>query len=121
MLAEIAVSLLMTLSINGGADEPAMDYLGTYEISAYSAYEGGGENLGTASGMEPVPWYTVATSEDYPFGTVLYIEDVGEVVVADRGGPTIQSGGRIDLFVGWEDPEVWGLQTKEVYLVRWPQ
>lgn len=115
-LAAIAVSLLMTLAVS--AEQPQMEYIGTFEISAYSAYEGGGENLGTASGMEPVPWYTVATSSDYPFGTILYIEDVGEVVVADRGGALIQSGQRIDLFVGWDDPEVWGLQTKKVYRVK---
>lgn len=115
-LATVLLSALMAVSV--AVEQPPMEYIGTYEISAYSAYEGGGENLGTASGMEPIPWYTVAISEEYPFGTILYIEDVGEVVVADRGGELIQSGQRIDLFVGWDDPEVWGLQNKKVYLVK---
>lgn len=120
MVAEILISAILSFTTATSFDQPSMEYVGTYEISAYSAYEGGGENLGTASGIEPTPWYTVATSEEYPFGTVLYIEDVGEVMVADRGGATIQSGERIDLYLGWDDPEIWGLQTKKVYLIEMP-
>lgn len=113
MLAEVLISLILIAT-----PAPSMEYMGTYEITAYNVYEGGGENYYTASGMEPVAWYTCATSSEIPFGTVLYIEDIGEVVVADRGGPTIENGGRIDVFVGTDDCEVIGLQTKDVYIVR---
>lgn len=99
--------------------EPQMEFIGTYEITAYNVYEGGGENYGTASGMQPQAWYTVATSSWIPFGTILYIEDYGEFIVADRGGPTIESGQRIDVFVGTDDCEAIGLQTKDVYIVRY--
>ena len=111
MIASVILSLIM-------ATTPVYEYMGTYEITAYNVYEGGGENYYTASGMEPVAWYTCATTSAIPFGTILYIEDIGEVIVADRGGPTIESGQRIDVFVGTDSCETIGLQTKDVYIVR---
>lgn len=124
MIAELLLGVMIAVQAAPMPAEPAeqepwLDYMGTYEITAYNVYEGGGENYGTASGMEPVAWYTCATSSDIPFGTVLYIEDYGEFIVADRGGPTIESGERIDVFVGTDDCEAIGLQTKDVYIVRY--
>jgi hypothetical protein len=43
-----------------------MQYVGDYTVSAYNFSEGGGENYFTAGGYEPVPYYTVAASEDFP-------------------------------------------------------
>lgn len=94
---------------------PQMEYLGTYEITAYSYYEGGGENYQTAGGYEPRPWYTVAATEDIPLGTMLWIEGIGEVQVQDRGA---FPEGVIDLHIGDGDPEQFGRQTREVYRIR---
>lgn len=101
------------------AEAPEMEYLGAMEITAYNVYEGGGENLSTASGMEPVAWHTCAAPSWIPFGTVLYVDGIGELVVADRGGGSVE-GGRIDVFVGTDPCESIGLAVRDVYIVRQP-
>lgn len=110
----IAISAMMSLT-PVGSSPPEKDYIGTITISAYSVDEGGGENHYTASGAEPKPYKTIATSDEFPFGTRLYIEGIGECVVEDRGGSLIQSGERIDLFIGEDDCESFGLQERKVY------
>ena len=86
--------------------------VGTYTISAYSYSEGYGENYKTAGGYPPEPYYTIATTEDYRIGEKLYIDGVGEVQVQDRGNfPT----NRIDLHIGRDNPENFGLQNRRVY------
>lgn len=92
-----------------------MTYIGDMTISAYSIDEGNGENKTTASGNEPKAYKTIATSNEFPFGTHLYIEGIGECVVEDRGGELIQSGERIDLFIGEDNPEDFGLKERKVY------
>lgn len=117
MFGEIAISLLLTFS-TPPSQTPDMELVGEYTISAYTLYEGGGENETTASGVAPREYITVAASSDYPFGTVLYIEGIGEVRVEDRGGSLIESGERIDLFIGTDNAEEFGLQKRKVYLVK---
>lgn len=94
---------------------PVMEYVGDYRVTAYAYYEGGGENYSTASGATPVPYYTVATGEEFPFGTVLYIEDIGYVEVQDRGG---FDAGIIDLHIGWDSMESFEDRKRAVYIVR---
>ena len=95
--------------------EPVMEYVGDYRVTAYAYYEGGGENYSTASGATPVPYYTVATGSEFDFGTILYIEGIGEVEVEDRGG---FSEGIIDLHIGDTPMSEFDDRVREVYIVR---
>lgn len=97
-------------------EEPAMEYVGDYRITAYAFYEGGGENYYTAGGYEPVPYWTCATTEEFDFGTVLYIEGIGEVQVQDRGG---FAPGIIDLHIGWDSMDSFEDKTRAVYIVHY--
>ena len=94
---------------------PAMEYCGDYRVTAYAYYEGGEENYYTASGATPVPYYTVATGDEFPFGTVLYIEGIGYVEVQDRGG---FGDGIIDLHIGDTPMSEFEDRTRAVYIVR---
>ena len=96
--------------------EPSMEYAGDYRVTAYAYYEGNGENYSTASGATPVPYYTVATGEEFDFGTVLYIEGIGEVQVQDRGG---FGPGIIDLHIGDDPMESFEDTTRAVYIVHY--
>lgn len=95
--------------------EPEMEYVGDYRVTAFAFYEGDGENYYTASGAEPVPYYTCATTEEFPFGTLLYIEDIGIVEVQDRGA---FPEGTIDLLIGDDPMSSFDDRTREVYIVR---
>lgn len=94
---------------------PAMEYVGDYRVTAYAYYEGGEENYYTASGATPVPYYTVATGDEFDFGTVLYIEGIGYVEVQDRGG---FGDGIIDLHIGDTPMSEFEDRTRAVYIVR---
>ena len=96
--------------------EPEMEYAGDYRVTAYAFYEGGGENYYTASGAEPTPYYTVATNDEFDFGTVLYIEGIGEVEVQDRGN---FDEGIIDLLIGDDPMESFEDTTRAVYVVHY--
>lgn len=96
--------------------EPVMEYVGDYRVTAYAYYEGGGENYSTASGATPVPYYTVATGSEFDFGTVLYIEGIGEVEVQDRGG---FDAGIIDLHIGYDSMDSFEDTTRAVYVVHY--
>lgn len=92
--------------------EPGLTYLGTYEITAY---EWTGNPC--ANGNYPSEWYTVA-SNYFDFGTTLYIDGVGYVVVEDRGA-SWHSDYWLDLYLGdvgacYE----WGRQYRDVWLVE---
>lgn len=70
-----------------------------FVITAYSAQDKGVNRRGiTASGAVARPWYTVAASKSYPFGTRIHLVPLNKtVVVQDRGGAI--KGNRLDLFV----------------------
>jgi 3D (Asp-Asp-Asp) domain-containing protein len=93
----------------------SMEYAGDYRVTAYAYYEGGEENYYTASGATPVPYYTVATGDEFSFGTVLYIEGIGYVEVQDRGG---FGEGIIDLHIGWDSMDSFEDRTRAVYIVQ---
>lgn len=96
-------------------DVPSMEYVGDYRVTAFAYYEGDGENYATASGATPVPYYTVATGDEFDFGTILYIEGIGEVEVQDRGG---FDEGIIDLHIGYDSMDSFEDKTRAVYIVR---
>lgn len=94
-----------------------MESLGTFEITAYSYYECGGESSKTASGTTPRPYVTVAVDPRIiPLGTKLYIEGVGEVIAEDTGGAV--KNNVLDLHVGYDDPNNWGRQHRQVWIIR---
>ena len=66
---------------------PSMEYMGVYELTAYcSCASCCGWSTGiTASGTTVCEGRTVALN-GVPFGTVIYIEGLGERVVEDTGG-----------------------------------
>lgn len=93
------------------SSSPELTYLGQYEITAYE-YTGSA----CANGNYPTPWYTVACNS-LPFGTELYIDGVGYVIVEDRGA-SWHSDNWLDLYIGDIDACYdWGRQYRDVYLV----
>lgn len=119
MIARLLIAAVLALgpvtSPVSGAQGYYLEPVGVYTISAYSYEEGGGENYFTAGGWTPVPYYTVGASEEFELGTFLYIEGIGEVQVQDRGA---FPGNRIDLHIGHDDPEEFGLQEREVWIIH---
>ena len=93
---------------------PVTEYVGEYRITAYSYEESNGENYGTAGGYTPVPYYTVAATIEFEFGTVLFIEGVGFVQEQDRGA---FPEGTLDLHIGHDDPNEFDTGYKGVYVV----
>lgn len=96
--------------------DPVMEYVGDYRVTAYAFYEGGGENYYTAGGYEPIPYWTCATGNEFPFGTILFIEGIGEVQVQDRGG---FGPGIIDLLIGDDPMSSFEDTTRAVYVVHY--
>ena len=68
-------------------EAPARKYLGRFYITGYDiCVECCGKTDGiTASGTQATLGRTVAAGPEIPFGTVLYIDGIGERVVEDRG------------------------------------
>lgn len=99
------------------AYESALTYIGDFVVTFYDLCpECTGPWYGmntTASGRDPVPWYTVAAGPSLPFGTVIYIEGFGTFEVMDRG----VADGCIDILVNnhGEIPG-YGMTTASVYL-----
>lgn len=115
MMGKVITALLLSVTISTAVVPQNMEYVGDYRVTAYAFYEGGGENYCTASGATPMPYYTVATGDEFPFGTVLYIDGIGEVEVQDRGG---FDAGIIDLHIGNDPMESFEDTTRKVYIVR---
>lgn len=82
-------------------NEELMTYLGEFTITHYCVEQyphtcGGGGS--TASGTQVMPYHTVAVDTSViPFGTKLYIENVGYRIAEDTGGNI--NGNRLDLAV----------------------
>lgn len=117
MMAQAAAAAPVPEIPQEAIEEPApvYEYVGDYRVTAYAYYEGGGENYATASGMEPIPYYTVATNDEFEFGTVLWIEGIGEVMVMDRGN--FQEG-IIDLLIGDDPMSSFEDGYRKVYIVK---
>lgn len=117
ILANVIVfsGIAISQGIEVETEEETLVYVGDYRVTAYAYYEGGEENFYTASGAEPVPYYTVATTEEFSFGTILYIEGIGYVEVQDRGGFSEEI---IDLHIGWDSMDSFEDRTRAVYIVK---
>lgn len=92
--------------------EEELEYLGTYEMTAY-------EWTGSpcANGNYPEVGYTVACNS-LPLGTTVYIEGVGYRVVEDRGADW-HGDWWMDLYLGDVDScYAWGVRSVDVYVVR---
>lgn len=88
-----------------------MELLGTWRITAYT-WTGNP----CANGNYPTEGYTVACNS-LPFGTLVYIEDVGFRTVEDRG-PAWLGSEWCDLYLGeYTDCVQWGDQTRKVWRV----
>ena len=74
----------------------------------------------TASGWEAQEGVTIAADESYPFGTVLYLEGLGERVVMDRGSAI--TGNRLDVYYEThEDALAFGMKQVRGYLLEVPE
>ena len=92
--------------------EAELEYLGTFEMTAY---EWTGNPC--ANGNYPEVGYTVACNS-LPLGTTVYIEGVGYRVVEDRGAEWHGSNW-MDLYLGDVDScYEWGVRSVDVYIVR---
>lgn len=92
--------------------EEELEYLGTFEMTAY-------EWTGSpcANGNYPTVGYTVACNS-LPLGTTVYIEGVGYRVVEDRGAEW-HGDWWMDLYLGDVDScYEWGVRSVDVYIVR---
>lgn len=70
----------------------------TFYLSFYTALPEEGSGYGvTASGE--VPQAGMVASNYYPLGTQIYLEGIGNVRVADRGGSSFDDSSRLDVFV----------------------
>ena len=89
-----------------------MTYMGAWRITAY-AYTGSP----CANGNYPTAGYTVACNS-LPFGTQIYVEDVGFRTVEDRG-PVSLGSEWCDLYLGdYNSCVQWGSQQKRVWRVK---
>lgn len=97
--------------------EPTLEYVGDWTISFYCPCEiccGEWATGCTASGVLAQEWHTVATDQ-FPFGTQLYVEGLGNFVVEDTG----VTGEWLDVFVNDHQEALdLGLQIRSVYIVR---
>ena len=92
--------------------EEELEYLGTFEMTAY---EWTGNPC--ANGNYPEVGYTVACNS-LPLGTTVYIEGIGYRVVEDRGADWHGSNW-MDLYLGDVDScYEWGVRSVDVYIVR---
>lgn len=92
--------------------EEELEYLGTFEMTAY---EWTGNPC--ANGNYPEVGYTVACNS-LPLGTTVYIEGVGYRVVEDRGAEW-HGDWWMDLYLGDVDScYAWGVRSVDVYIVR---
>lgn len=98
-------------------DKDKMTLVGEYKITFYIPFQG----TKTASGTTCTMGRTIAANKnDFPFGTVLYIENDplggdGYYTVEDRG----VSSGKIDIFVNtMNDVPSYGRTTRKVYIVN---
>lgn len=104
---------VLQISGENANQQPTKRYLGRFYVTGYDiCIECCGKLDGiTASGAMAQVGRTIAAPADIPFGTTLYIEEIGERVVEDRGG--LVTGNRLDVLckdhpacyavTGWHD------------------
>ena len=120
---EVIDQLQTAASENALPEGLTKEYAGKFLCTAYCTEEyphicGTGTGI-TASGAPVMAGLTVAADESLPFGTVLYIEDIGMRIVQDRGA-AIQ-GNKLDVAVSGshEDALNWeGYGEHRVWIIK---
>ena len=120
---EVIDQLQTAANENALPDGLTKEYAGKFLCTAYCTEEyphicGEGHGI-TASGAPVTAGLTVAADESLPFGTVLYIENIGVRVVQDRGA-AIQ-GNKLDVAVSGshEDALNWeGYGEHRVWIIK---
>jgi 3D (Asp-Asp-Asp) domain-containing protein len=116
-LTAILLCLVLVLS----ADRAYADWqaLGTYRITGYSACV---RCCGKSDGITADGTYAPAAKErivaaprEIPFGTRMWIDGVGEVVVHDRGG-AIRGKHVEQFFHTYKEALRWGVHERKVYI-----
>ena len=113
------LSTVMTLSTTPNS---GVTYYGECSVTAYSGTPG--VTYG-ASGNTLEPWKSVAGSRStLPLGTLLFVEDIGFVIVEDRLSEWYEIENDhmvIDIFVNdYDEACEWGRQEKKVYIISIP-
>jgi 3D (Asp-Asp-Asp) domain-containing protein len=112
---------LLCLALVLPADRAYADWqaLGTYRITGYSACV---RCCGKSDGITADGTYAPAAKEriiaaprEIPFGTRMWIEGVGVVVVHDRGG-AIRGKCVEQFFHTYKEAVQWGVQERKVYI-----
>lgn len=97
------------------------ELLGSFKISAYTpdpSENGGSTVTATGRSLAGNEWSIVAVDPSYwRYGTKFYIEGVGYVSAQDCGG-AIKGSNRFDLLVPYGQADSWGIQYRNVYLVK---
>jgi 3D (Asp-Asp-Asp) domain-containing protein len=114
-------AILLCLAFVLRADRAYADWqeLGAYRITGYSACVrccGKSDGITADGTYAPAAKYRiVAAPREIPFGTRMWIEGVGEVVVHDRGGAI--RGKRVEQFFHtYKEALQWGVQERKVYI-----
>lgn len=99
-----------------------MNFLAAAVITAYChcALCCGKPGQPTASGVMPVVGITVAGPRNIPFGTRVYIEGVGELIVQDRTAKRFD--GRWDVFkASHKEAQLFGKVKRKVTILEYPK
>lgn len=120
---EVIDQLQTAANENALPDGLTKEYAGEFLCTAYCTEEyphicGTGDGI-TASGAPVTTGLTVAADESLPFGTVLYIENIGVRVVQDRGAAI--HGNKLDVAVSGshEDALNWeGYGEHRVWIIK---
>ena len=95
-------------------------YLGEFKITFYSDDEKDQENwVGqTSTGAVPTVGRTIAVDPSViPYGSIVYIEGIGERIAQDCGGAI--KNNKIDVFVSsYKEACALGVQHKDVWIVK---
>ncbi|HBQ75932.1 MAG TPA: hypothetical protein DD663_03530, partial [Exiguobacterium sp.] len=98
----------VTMNVTAYTNDPSNNGSQLYNGRALTASGYDVTNTITYNGMR-----IVAASSQYPIGTRMHIEGIGEAIVLDRGG-AIQ-GNKLDLLVGSQQEALnWGRQNVTV-------
>ena len=118
-IALTAILLCLAFVLPAGRAYADWRALGTYRITGYCpcALCCGKSDGITADGTyaPAAKERIVAAPREIPFGTRMWIEGIGEVVVHDRGGAI--RGKRVEQFFHtYKEAVQWGVQKRKVYI-----
>lgn len=121
LTSQLATTQTQLLSLQSDLEtlkQNKVAYIGKYKITYYCACKQccGKEDGITASGVKVQEGVTVAAdTSKLPFGTRIYIEDIGWRTVQDRGGAI--KGNRLDIYISsHDDPMPYNVQNLDVWV-----